>query len=125
MLGSQKIVPIAPLLTDTDAASVVDLCTHFGRYRTYGDFGAVPFADFFSRDELQSATVLRAVCMASSYLENRGNGVFALRPLPGRSTPLPPYPSSPRPLCPPRLSLRPTRRFSCRRSLSSPNRLVL
>ena len=37
MLGSQKIVPIAPLLTDTDAASVVDLCTNFGRYRTYGE----------------------------------------------------------------------------------------
>ena len=52
------------------------------RYRTYGDFGAVPFDDFFSRDEMKSATVLRAVCMASSYLENNGNGTFALRPLP-------------------------------------------
>lgn len=37
MLGSRTIVPIDPLLNDTDAASVVDLCIHFGRYRTYGE----------------------------------------------------------------------------------------
>ena len=44
------------------------------RYKTYGDFAAVPFTDFFSKDEMQAATVLKAVCMSSSYLENRGNG---------------------------------------------------
>ncbi|MEP6625406.1 MAG: hypothetical protein ABJC79_13250 [Acidimicrobiia bacterium] len=37
MLGSQVIVPVAPLLTDTDAKAVVALCTEFGRYRTYGE----------------------------------------------------------------------------------------
>ena len=37
MLGSQVIVPVAPLLDDADVASVVDLCTQFGRYRTYGE----------------------------------------------------------------------------------------
>ncbi|MEO6469844.1 MAG: hypothetical protein ABIP21_12160 [Acidimicrobiia bacterium] len=37
MLGSRTIVPIAPLLTDMDSAAVVDLCIHFGRYRTYGE----------------------------------------------------------------------------------------
>ena len=37
MLGSQVIVPVDPLLDDADVASVVDLCTQFGRYRTYGE----------------------------------------------------------------------------------------
>jgi len=37
MLGSQVIVAVDPLLDDADVASVVDLCTQFGRYRTYGE----------------------------------------------------------------------------------------
>ncbi len=37
MLGSNVIVPVAPLLTLADADAVVALCTHFGRYRTYGE----------------------------------------------------------------------------------------
>lgn len=37
MLGSNVIVPVAPLLDDDEAARIVDLCTRFGRYRTYGE----------------------------------------------------------------------------------------
>lgn len=37
MLGSRAIVPVDPLLGDDDASQVVDLCTQFGRYRTYGE----------------------------------------------------------------------------------------
>ena len=37
MLGSRTIVPVAPLLDDGDVESIVELCTRFGRYRTYGE----------------------------------------------------------------------------------------
>ncbi len=37
MLGSDVIVPVAPLLPDDEAERIVDLCTRFGRYRTYGE----------------------------------------------------------------------------------------
>ena len=37
MLGSRVIVPVDPLLGNADATQVVELCTQFGRYRTYGE----------------------------------------------------------------------------------------
>ncbi|MGZ4794819.1 MAG: hypothetical protein ACXV8T_02920 [Acidimicrobiia bacterium] len=37
MLGSPVIASIAPVLDADDAAAVVELCTRFGRYRTYGE----------------------------------------------------------------------------------------
>ena len=41
MLGSNVIVPVAPLLDDDEAERIVDLCTRFGRYRTYGELEPV------------------------------------------------------------------------------------
>ncbi len=45
MLGSNVIVPVDPLLTVTDAAAVVGLCTVFGRYRTYGELEPIEIAE--------------------------------------------------------------------------------
>ena len=45
MLGSNVIVPVAPLLTEADADAVVALCTEFGRYRIYGEHEQIEIPD--------------------------------------------------------------------------------
>jgi len=52
------------------------------KYVNYSDYADQKITDIFISEELQDATVLKAVNFSSSYLENLGNGKFDLKPLP-------------------------------------------
>ncbi|XWW47410.1 VCBS repeat-containing protein [Fibrella sp. USSR17] len=52
------------------------------RFIHYSDYGNATFSDVFDADALKGALVFKATNMASSYIENKGNGQFTLRPLP-------------------------------------------
>lgn len=55
------------------------------RFPTYSDYADATFADVFTDRELEGAYVAEAVRFATSYLENRGDGTFKIRPLPIRA----------------------------------------
>jgi hypothetical protein len=52
------------------------------RYPTYKSYGLATMDDLWSKKDREGAMQLRATDMASSYIENLGNGHFAIRPLP-------------------------------------------
>ncbi|HUG41323.1 MAG TPA: VCBS repeat-containing protein [Longimicrobiales bacterium] len=52
------------------------------RYPTYADFGASRIGDIFPRQTLREARVLEARTFASAVALNRGDGTFAVEPLP-------------------------------------------
>ena len=52
------------------------------RYINYSDYADQKITDVFTSEELQGATVLKAMNFSSSNLENLGNGKFNLKPLP-------------------------------------------
>jgi hypothetical protein len=52
------------------------------KYESYAKFGASRIEDILPADELKKATVMEARLFASSIAINRGEGGFALRPLP-------------------------------------------
>jgi hypothetical protein len=53
-----------------------------GRFPRYEDYAGATLEKTLSREERREAYVAESVNFASSYLENRGGGRFALRPLP-------------------------------------------
>ncbi len=55
------------------------------RFQTYTAYAEAPFDQTFTRAELEGAYVREAVRFQTSYLENRGDGTFAIRPLPLRA----------------------------------------
>ena len=63
-----------------------DFVSQFLRVRrqfpTYKKYGLATIDDIFTGDDLDSALVLEATTMASSYLENKGGGKFSLTALP-------------------------------------------
>lgn len=54
------------------------------RFDDYKKFAAATFDQTFTKEELSDAFVVKAECFESSYLENKGNGVFERKPLPLR-----------------------------------------
>ncbi|HWK03267.1 MAG TPA: VCBS repeat-containing protein [Puia sp.] len=52
------------------------------RYPTYKSYGLATMDDLWSKKDREGALLFRATDMASSYIENLGNGHFAIRPLP-------------------------------------------
>lgn len=52
------------------------------KFLHYRDYGKASFADVFDKAQLDSALVLHANNFASCYIENKGNGKFALHALP-------------------------------------------
>lgn len=52
------------------------------RFLHYSDYGKAAFSDIFDADQLHDALVFKATNMASSYIENNGNGQFVVKPLP-------------------------------------------
>lgn len=52
------------------------------RFRTYTEYAEATFEESFSEDELADAHIVKSETFASSYLENLGNGQFALKTLP-------------------------------------------
>jgi enediyne biosynthesis protein E4 len=56
-----------------------------GRFETYESFAKATFATSFTKEELQDAFVVKSNCFESSYIENKGNGIFEKRPLPAQA----------------------------------------
>lgn len=52
------------------------------RYQTYNDFAQATFDNLITNEQRKEALLLQANFLQSAYLENKGAGVFALRPLP-------------------------------------------
>jgi hypothetical protein len=52
------------------------------KFPTFDSFARATLADIYGSDNLQNAMILKAVNFASSYLENTGNGIFRIIPLP-------------------------------------------
>ncbi|CAN5194343.1 VCBS repeat-containing protein [soil metagenome] len=52
------------------------------RFLHYSDYGNATFADIFTPDQLNDALIFKATNMASSYIENNGQGQFTVKPLP-------------------------------------------
>lgn len=62
-----------------------------GRYPRYAEYGKATFDTFFAEGELADAYVLRSYEFRSSYLENLGNGKFAVKALPNEAQFAPVY----------------------------------
>ena len=52
------------------------------RFPTYETYASATFEESFTKDELQDAYLVKAVCFESSVLLNQGNGHFIRKPLP-------------------------------------------
>ena len=52
------------------------------KFPSYADYGSKLFADLISAEQRAGALTLEATNFASVYIENRGKGQFAVRPLP-------------------------------------------
>jgi len=52
------------------------------KYQTYNDFSKATFENILSEEQRKEAIVLQANYLQSSYIENKGNAQFDLRPLP-------------------------------------------
>lgn len=52
------------------------------KYVNYSDYADQKITDLFTSEELQDATILKAVNFSSSYLQNLGSGKFELKSLP-------------------------------------------
>ncbi|HVY76001.1 MAG TPA: FG-GAP-like repeat-containing protein, partial [Puia sp.] len=61
------------------------------RFPTYKDFGKADIHDILSKESLDHALRLEANQMASVYIENLGNGRFAMHPLPAQAQFAPVY----------------------------------
>ena len=72
-----KCYPVAP--RDQLSEQVPGLKKRFTSYAAYGQ---LTFDELLKPDEIQGAYVAQATELRSSYLENKGHGLFQLRPLP-------------------------------------------
>jgi hypothetical protein len=61
------------------------------RFRTYAPYAEASFSTSFSNSEIESTYEVCSEWFETSYLENQGNGTFALRPLPTRTQIAPIY----------------------------------
>ncbi len=52
------------------------------KFPRYANYGKATSSDIFSKDTLQGAQILQATHFQSSYIENQGNGKFAIKNLP-------------------------------------------
>jgi hypothetical protein len=52
------------------------------RFQSYKDFASATFEESFAKKELKDALVVKGECFESSYLENKGNGIFERKALP-------------------------------------------
>ncbi len=52
------------------------------RFSNYEAYARATFGEVFTKEELEDAYILQAENLATSYLENRGDGTFTMRPMP-------------------------------------------
>jgi enediyne biosynthesis protein E4 len=62
--------------------AVKQLVTLRKKFKTYGEYGAATTDAFFTKNELEGATILAATELRSGLLENLGNGQWRYQPLP-------------------------------------------
>ena len=78
-----------PMHTKDDLAS--QLLYIRKKYPTYKSFGSVDIDDLWSNKDRESATILQATDMQTSYIENAGNGQFSIKPMPTEAQTAPVY----------------------------------
>ncbi|MDB5247305.1 MAG: repeat domain in Vibrio, Colwellia, Bradyrhizobium and Shewanella [Segetibacter sp.] len=61
------------------------------RYPTYKAFGRASFNELWSPTDRENAITMRATNMNTSYIENKGNGQFTIKPLPLEAQAAPVY----------------------------------
>ena len=72
-----------PMHTRDDLSS--QLISIRKKYPTYKSYGTASMDDLWSLKDREDAIVLKATDMQSSYIENKGNGKFAIKPLPAEA----------------------------------------
>jgi len=82
--------PVAPLNQLVSQIPGMDY-----RFRSYARYAEATFQDVLRDEELEGAYRAAATHFASSYLENRGDSTFAVRPLPRRAQFAPVYGMAP------------------------------
>lgn len=61
---------------------IKQMITMRAKYQTYDDFTKATFENLLTPEQRKEALLLQANYLKSSYIENKGNGQFELRPLP-------------------------------------------
>jgi len=84
--GSRKPFPMH---TRDDLVSAV--IAFRKRYPTYKSFGKASLNELWSTTDRENATAMKASDMNTSYIENKGNGKFAITPLPVEAQVAPVY----------------------------------
>jgi len=78
-----------PMCTKDDMVSQV-ISTR-KKFPTYKAYGMATLDDLWSKGDRENAIMLQANDMASAYMENKGNGKFAIKPLPPEAQIAPVY----------------------------------
>ncbi len=78
-----------PMHTKEDLSS--QLLSIRKKYPTYQSFGSATMDDLWSAKDRQDATTMQATDMQTSYIENKGNGQFTIKPLPAEAQTAPVY----------------------------------
>ena len=72
-----------PMHTKDDLSS--QLISIRKKYPTYKAFGTANMDDLWTKKDKENAIILKATDMQSSYIENKGNGQFNIKPLPAEA----------------------------------------
>ena len=84
--GSHKPYPMSS--RDDLVSQVISMRKKFPTYKAYG---YATMHDIWSNNDLKDALILKATDMHTSYIENKGNGHFSIKPLPLEAQEAPVY----------------------------------
>lgn len=84
--GSRKPYPMSS--RDDMVSQVISMRKKFPTYKSYG---YATMHDIWSDNDLKDALIMKATDMHTSYIENRGNGQFTIKPLPLEAQEAPVY----------------------------------
>ena len=89
MMSEDSIRKLYPMHTKDDLSS--QLVSIRKRYPTYKSYGRASINELWSKQNQQDAIRLSATDLSSSYIENKGNGQFTIKPLPVEAQTAPVY----------------------------------
>src|SRR6185312_7474303 len=84
--GTKKSYPMSS--RDDLVSQVISMRKKFPTYKAYG---YASMHDIWTDNNLKDAIVMKATNMQSSYIENKGNGKFSIKPLPLQAQQAPVY----------------------------------
>ena len=84
--GSRKPYPMSS--RDDMVSQVISMRKKFPTYKSYG---YATMHDIWSDNDLKDALIMKATDMHTSYIENKGNGQFTIKPLPLEAQEAPVY----------------------------------